>query len=37
MLEKDKLRKADIFSGGGISIFGLWVMSRALQMPMKDS
>lgn len=37
MLQKDKLRKADIFSGGGISIFGLWVMSRALQMPMKDS
>jgi len=37
MLEKDKLRKADIFSGAVICLFGLWVVSRALQMPMKDS
>lgn len=37
MMEKDKLRKADIFSGGIIMLFGLWVISRALQMPMKDS
>jgi hypothetical protein len=37
MLEKDKLRKADVFSGGVICLFGLWVISRALQMPMKDS
>lgn len=37
MLEKDKLRKADIFSGGAIFFFGLWVISQALKMPMKDS
>lgn len=37
MLEKEKLRKADIFSGGVICLFGLWVIRRALQMPMKDS
>ena len=37
MLEKDKLRKADIFSGGVMFLFGLWVISQALQMPMKDS
>ena len=37
MLEKDKLRKADIFSGGLIFIFGLWIISQGLKMPMKDS
>ncbi len=37
MLEKEKLRKADIFSGGIIFLFGLWVISQALKMPMKDS
>jgi hypothetical protein len=37
MMEKEKLRKADIFSGGIISLFGLWVISQALKMPMKDS
>ena len=37
MLEKDKLRKADIFSGSVIFLFGLWVISQALKMPMKDS
>ncbi len=37
MLDKDKLRKADIFSGGLIMLFGLWVISQALKMPMKDS
>ena len=37
MLEKDKLRKTDVFSGGLIFVFGLWVISQALQMPMKDS
>ena len=37
MMETDKLRKADIFSGAVIFIFGLWVVSQALQMPMKDS
>ena len=37
MMEKDKLRKADIFSGGIIFLFGLWIVSQALKMPMKDS
>jgi hypothetical protein len=37
MLEIEKLRKADIFSGILISLFGLWVISQALKMPMKDS
>ena len=37
MLSTDKLRKADIFSGAIISLFGLWIISQALKMPMKDS
>jgi hypothetical protein len=37
MLEKDKLRKADIFSGALIAFFGLWVISQGLEMPMRDS
>jgi hypothetical protein len=37
MMEIEKLRKADIFSGIAISVFGLWVVSQALKMPMKDS
>ncbi len=37
MMEKDKLRKADIFSGGLIFLFGLWIVSQGLKMPMKDS
>ncbi len=37
MLEKDKLRKADVFSGAAVFLFGLWVLSQALRMPMKDS
>jgi hypothetical protein len=37
MMEKDKLRKADIFSGGLIFLFGLWIISQGLKMPMKDS
>ena len=37
MMEKDKLRKADIFSGGVIFFFGLWIISQGLKMPMKDS
>ncbi|MGB5987351.1 MAG: hypothetical protein WBG37_18745 [Desulfobacterales bacterium] len=37
MLAKEKLRKADIFSGIIISLFGLWIVSQALKMPMKDS
>ena len=37
MMEKDKLRKADVFSGGLIFLFGLWIISQGLKMPMKDS
>ena len=37
MIEKDKLRKADIYSGVIIFLFGLWIVSQALKMPMKDS
>jgi hypothetical protein len=37
MMDKDKLRKADIFSGGLIFLFGLWVINQAVKMPMKDS
>ena len=37
MMAKDKLRKADIFSGTAIFILGLWIISQGLQMPMKDS
>ena len=37
MLEKDKLRKADIYSGAAISLFGLWIILQSFKMPMKDS
>jgi len=37
MIEKEKLRKADVFSGAVVSLFGLWIVSQALKMPMKDS
>lgn len=37
MMDKEKLRKADIFSGGAIMLLGLWIISQALKMPMKDS
>jgi hypothetical protein len=37
MMEKDKLRKADIFSGSMIVLLGLFIISQAVQMPMKDS
>ena len=37
MLDKQKLRKADVFSGVAFFLFGLWVVSQAFQMPMKDS
>lgn len=37
MMEKDKLRKADVFSGSIIFLFGLWVIGQAVKMPMKDS
>ncbi|MEH0018279.1 MAG: hypothetical protein V6Z89_01435 [Desulfobacter sp.] len=37
MMDKDKLRKADLFSGGAIVLAGLFIVSQALKMPMKDS
>jgi len=37
MLEKENLRKADVYSGAIICLFGLWVVLQALKMPMKDS
>jgi hypothetical protein len=37
MLEKEKLRKADVYTGAVIFLFGLWVVFQALKMPMKDS
>ena len=37
MLEKEKLRKADVYSGIIIFLFGAWVVWQATKMPMKDS
>jgi hypothetical protein len=37
MMDKEKLRKADIFSGSVIFLFGLWIVAQAVRMPMKDS
>lgn len=37
MLEKENLRKADVYSGAIICLFGLWIILQALKMPMKDS
>ncbi len=37
MMDKNKLRTADIFSGGLIFFIGTYIVSQALQMPMKDS
>lgn len=37
MMEQQKLRRADIFSGSLILFLGLFIISQALQMPMKDS
>ena len=36
MLEKEQLRKADIFSGLAIFLFGLFIVLMASEMPMKD-
>lgn len=35
--DKDKLRKADVFSGTLIFLLGLVIVSQAFKMPMKDS
>jgi len=37
MLDKEKLRKADIYSGLVIFLFGLFIVLMASAMPMKDS
>lgn len=37
MLEIEKLRKADMFSGALVILLGVFVVLQALQMPMKDS
>ncbi|MBU1566920.1 MAG: hypothetical protein KJ630_15010 [Proteobacteria bacterium] len=37
MMDKDKLRKADLFSGVLIVLLGLFIISQAVKMPMKDS
>ena len=37
MIETDKLRKADVFSGTTILCLGLFIVYQAFQMPMKDS
>ena len=37
MMDNDKLRKADMFSGSLIVILGLSIISGAMKMPMKDS
>jgi hypothetical protein len=37
MMDKEKLRKADFFSGLIILLFGVWIVRQAFKMPMKDS
>ena len=37
MMDKEKLRKADVYSGAVIFFFGLWIVLQAFKMPMKDS
>jgi hypothetical protein len=37
MMEKSTLRKADVISGIIIFLFGVWIVSMAFKMPMKDS
>lgn len=37
MMDKEKLRKADFFSGIIILLFGAWIVRQAFKMPMKDS
>ncbi len=37
MMDKDKMRKADVYSCAAICLFGLWIILQALKMPMKDS
>jgi hypothetical protein len=37
MMDKEKLRKADFFSGIIILLFGVWIVRQSFKMPMKDS
>jgi hypothetical protein len=37
MIEKEKLRKADVYSGIAIFLFGAWIVWQASKMPMKGS
>lgn len=37
MIEKERLRKADIFVSVLIFLFGAWIVKQAFKMPMKDS
>jgi len=37
MLDKETLRKADVFTSAIVCLFGLWIVSQAFKMPMKDS
>ena len=37
MLSKEKLRKADVFTGCLITLLGIWISLEALEMPMKES
>lgn len=37
MLSKEKIRKADLFTGLLIVLLGLWIVYHAFQMPMKES
>lgn len=37
MLSKEKLRKADVFTGCLITLLGIWISLEALKMPMKES
>jgi len=37
MMEIEKLRKADVFSGTLVVLLGVFIVAMALQMPMKDS
>jgi len=37
MMDKEKLRKADFFSGIIFLLFGVWIVRQAFKMPMKDS
>ncbi len=37
MMDTPTLRKADVFSGAAIVLLGIFIISQAVQMPMKDS